>query len=750
MTIELDWQVEPVDGEAGPREAVYEDPEAVAARLRRARRTRILLGVVALTVLLMGGGAMWRVRQVDAQLRAALASTVAAESLALRIGDREAFLRAQSPASDWRSQQTLTFERYVFLSRVMEIGAEPDKMAIDGSEATVEMPVTVEGKPAPPAIWRYRYAQKEGWRHVASEDDPWDFEAVAEGQFSFHYRGLESSLVVGELQNELPQWWRRAGSLLGVEPNAALPAIDGWLIPSLSQTHWANADQTILLAPAPRGDAEAAALRSTLAEALAGRLVVAALERPSAPAARWVDQEIAAALRHSFDPHAPDAAILGPLLPYFGKELLRTFAAYRSVDGRHVGDEALMAAMKRGWSDAHSNSQYQDGAPQPAYFQAYLQAEAALRAWERENVHMPENLPWQADTAFLLGEVGYGQVRQPLFSQADPESIEVLSVEREGRNAFWVQVRFTALPSVSGGKPHQVTAYLAFQSFNFIGRIRPESMGFTVFPRAWDQTISGEKIDLTFRDNHEKHPDALLAAPTQTLDELESVYAGAQADLGLREAGEMTAPHIALVVYPAKAPENNGAADPPITLNLDPYVIRTDCHDCYAGDPIYQNAFRDWAARALIRALVRVRMGLPPRSAYTTPLVEAATRWEARRLDIFVDDLGYFSSYHPRPAAIIPDSPADSWNRTLPLPPGVFMVQGEIDILAAETLLNALVEQYGAESMPGMLGAYARLASTDDPVSLDVWLSESLDITMADVIDEWRAAFAATLREIGW
>src|SRR5687768_1976152 len=101
MGIRLDWDVESDSG----HEAVEEDAQIVAAQKRRAKRLRIGLIIGALLLMVSAGILYWRARNVYQERERTLIATVEAESLALRLGDKDKFMRFQGPAESWRNQQ---------------------------------------------------------------------------------------------------------------------------------------------------------------------------------------------------------------------------------------------------------------------------------------------------------------------------------------------------------------------------------------------------------------------------------------------------------------------------------------------------------------------------------------------------------------------------------------------------------------------------------------------------------------------
>ncbi|MEJ2149802.1 MAG: hypothetical protein P8Z40_09990, partial [Chloroflexota bacterium] len=143
MGIKLDWEVE----SEGGWDEVGEDRQAAVDRRRRARRVRRVLAGVLFVAALGAGAVAWRLRQVGRQLEADLEAAVAAETLALRIGDREGFIALQSDLGGWQLAQARTFEEYQALAPALEVPGEVLDLAVDGRQGQVSLRELVEGQP---------------------------------------------------------------------------------------------------------------------------------------------------------------------------------------------------------------------------------------------------------------------------------------------------------------------------------------------------------------------------------------------------------------------------------------------------------------------------------------------------------------------------------------------------------------------------------------------------------------------------
>ena len=203
MGIKLDWQVE---SDAG-RVQVAEASESVAARQRRARVLRAALITIVIVVAGSYVAVTARLRHIDQQLEASLEATIAAETLALRMGDRSAFLKHQSNTDGWRSLQQYNFERYRNQSPDIHVTGEILNLEITGEEALVELAVETKDGPGT-AEWVYTLTSS-GWRHAASLDQPWGIQQT-EAEYITLFYDLEQTALAEALKQYLNAVWEAA------------------------------------------------------------------------------------------------------------------------------------------------------------------------------------------------------------------------------------------------------------------------------------------------------------------------------------------------------------------------------------------------------------------------------------------------------------------------------------------------------------------------------------------------------------
>ncbi len=327
MGIQLDWEVEAEGG----WEEIGEDPEAARARRRRNRRLRNGLLVLLALAALVSGAVAARLRQVKKQVRAELESTVAAETLALRIGDRSSYLRLQSEIGEWQRIQGDRFDEYQSLGERVAPNGEIVDLAIDGESARVVLRERIDGQPYL-VTWFYE-RDETGWRHVPPAADAWG-QAIQAASTYFDYGFPEADRALAEaLMPVLDSWWTTACHLMGCQ-GTELPRPRIEIVPDpLTEIGWADYDPWTLLIPSPslrrvpeggyRLDTE---LTAALADLIASRWAHVMLTQgrdnisPASDLA-WAERELALWLRHELDPSAPPSEFVASLAEAYGPDL---------------------------------------------------------------------------------------------------------------------------------------------------------------------------------------------------------------------------------------------------------------------------------------------------------------------------------------------------------------------------------------------------------------------------------------------
>ena len=211
MSIKMDWEVESAAGLS----KVDEDPRDIEARRRQSRRIRI--GVAASLVIASGVGGViaYRLSTVAQQVQADLEATVAAETLALRISDREAYLANQAGTDSWRRYQQKTFERYQMEAAQVEITGQIMQMDISSALARVILREVYNGTNYN-VLWFYRH-DATGWKHIAPDPAFWgEWHEYHSAYFDFSYCTADQALV-DVLAVQLDSWWETACSSISCE-----------------------------------------------------------------------------------------------------------------------------------------------------------------------------------------------------------------------------------------------------------------------------------------------------------------------------------------------------------------------------------------------------------------------------------------------------------------------------------------------------------------------------------------------------
>lgn len=422
MGIRLDWDVE----SDGGWQRVSEDPEAAADRKRRARRVRRTILACLLVVTLGSGAAILRLRHVDARLHASLEATIAAETLALRIGDREAFLAAQSEEKGWVDVQERTFDDYQALGARLEVSGEIVEMEIGARRAQVTLREWLDGQPTR-VLWFYERT-RSGWRHAPPPDDFWG-DAVYENAppaCSLFYHEADREEIKA-LKEALVEWQAMAAP----DGEWALPparvrftsdpqAITGWS----GTAPWTLIIPSPLLGRIPEDGTANPDLRSALAEQIA--LFWAGELLPDTGGAEWAADwkrdELARLLWHTFDPSAPALRFLSWTA---GTNPYRALVHFEQTNPEDYPDA---------WAD---------------FLTHMLRAESAViaRRGEGEARRLFRDPDRQRQANIL---------NPPTLEMADPDTMAVTGIQQTG-SLMWAEIQFVPAEYVGGPEGFTVT-----------------------------------------------------------------------------------------------------------------------------------------------------------------------------------------------------------------------------------------------------------------------------------------------------
>src|SRR5574341_360503 len=427
MGIHLDWDVEAQDGE----HHVGEDPNVLAERQRRKRRLRRIAIGGGVMLAILGVAALVRAVQVANVRRDMLEATIESEALSLRIGDRAAFMARQGENDLWRTAQAASFGAYQQLSPRIELPGDILGLKVDGDNASAELAAIIDSQEHR-FTWKYQYADR-GWRHVASEDVPWEPRTlVGNYGITYSYYALDESLAQS-LNTMLAGWWRTVRPVVG----GGSAELDVALLPEPSvQVGWSEGGTLIVPSVDPEGgsfDRPDDALRSILVDNLAMHWGNQALFSRSSSVDGWVAGELHAAMRHLIDPSTASSDVLGPFIDLYGIEFLKHFLV--QLEGGRTASIALREAV---WQSYNTHAGQVDFG---AHMRAFLQSEVGCRS--AEAYVCPANGIYTAE--YQYG----GEISSSLYlgdlEFADPSSVRVTSARQVG-DLIWLEAQLRYSP----------------------------------------------------------------------------------------------------------------------------------------------------------------------------------------------------------------------------------------------------------------------------------------------------------------
>jgi hypothetical protein len=690
MGIKLDWEVE----SDGGWEEVGEDPAAIAARKRRVHRLRNL-GLVLLVALGIAGGAIfYRLHRVGRQLRADLETTISAETLALRIGDRRAFLDGQADVGEWVRIQDSTFARYQALGPDIEVTGEIVELDIDADKARVVLREDYQGEPYH-IIWFYQHSDA-GWLHIPPGPEFWGKPAVDKTAYANLYYYEEDADLADLLRTQIDDWWDAACSATdcAARPRRIRIRIEP---DPLTQIGWASYDDSTLLIPSPKlsrfpaGRPIDPALLGQIAELAAEYWAASEVGDEPEPYSElaWLEDELAAWVRYQFDPEAPPSTFLGVLAENYGVLTVRKF-----IDGVEDGEAVVPTIASLTGVPAADLPVAWDG-----YLAYRLRAEAALIAngFSTEAAVLYRD-PERADRADVIDV--------PTESIALPDSIEVIATRRVG-DILWAEAQFAQVEGV--GRTQETTQYVAYEPFRLVDNrwVHTNAIGGDWGP-LYD--AHGTYVQLWYFELDGPAVEGLVSY-------VEEVYTHIAADFALPNGP----PALEIFISPVAQPDQSGSSAQPVQVFVpSPYVTTRP------PDVTIQEHARSLVTAGVIEEFVAYQIA--PFDA-NHPFAVALMRWEMERTGL---DAGAavesFLDKEGRISALWPANSAGSLSFSPPY--------SDDDYLAAYALIRVLTETYGPEVIPNLV-AYLPLSET-----VDEWLILSAGVMFEDVLDPWQAAYA--------
>lgn len=703
MGINLDWNVEADGGDWRP---IREDSQIVAARRKRQQQLRRRLIAALVTLVLLAGAAGIRLATVAHKLREQLIATTAAETAALRIGDRNAFLRIQANYPDWRKQQSATFAAYQSWAGRLDITGQIVTLDLDADVGIVTLLETLDGQPYH-VRWFYR-RDESGWRHIPPVSSTWGETAQREtAHYDLEYRAGDAALAE-TLAPLLDGWWETACSLTGC---AQVPRRARVLIttdPS-AQTGWAAYDPTVLLVRSPLLDRVPAgrpydpALVVQVREQIARQWAAALVHDAASPAhLNWLHNELTGWLDASFEGRQTAASPLADL-SQAGPGTVLIF-----VEEVKIGTPPEIALATLGSAPASLKESTL------ALLTYRLRAMASLDASQQG-----------IDAAYADVErvrAGLGG-RFNVVGAAIPESIQVIGTHRSGE-VLWAETLFQARPG--GSLRPGPAAWISYEVFRQVDGRWVYSL----------PTLDDWGPPLTERTPHITLQYYTLDAPAADglLDYLDRTYLQAAADLGVaprRLPLIVTLMSANGLTHSAELSGGDGFRRPVSASRVYPLYLPSPHSRPRPATRTPAMYARLVAAPELVRQVVLVQAG---RIDQDHPLLAAAMAWEMVHLGYNTQaELGWTFD-HPALTVPVdegelkaPRSLDDLWPES-----GDQVDYTLADYVAARALFDLLAERYGPGAVTSLMTNLA------DASSMDGWLLDSLDIRAGDIGAEWR------------
>jgi hypothetical protein len=712
MGIQLEWEVESDLG----REAVEEDAQIVAAQKRRSRRVWFAFLALVICLGVMAATGYSRARLIADERLKALYATVEAESLALRLGDKHKFMQMQGSAERWRATQRQHFDEIQALGMGVNVTGEILDLHYMQDEAEVWVEIIVDGIPLQ-GVWLYEYTDK-GWKHVATQQNPWVKETVVTGPFIFTYNSLQRP-DVNQLSTLLRGWWADASTATGITDQPTLKVV---IDLDAEKVAWANGGQDKLLIPSQvlaqaSLDDPNDPLRVQLAILFAAQWAdyILPTRLTNSDLEVWAKWQFGLAMQSTFGlPRDPQLA-LDLLIPAFGPEVLSDFAStsHMTGDGLMALDQAVI-----------SNAPYQVDA---TYFESLLEFLIVANAYEA-------GLNFNASNASLMfidaGDDRWAAdfVMSDWLMGAKPGTLRVQKTERLG-NLYWVTVRFEYNPFwYDSTHQAEISTVQRQLSFRKVGRLWKISV-----PRIGDLGYLieyGEHITFMYPSIDQEYYGDLL--PT-----LEEVYMQAAADFGVGEppaieVGITYDDHFGLdftpeVIHPTLASPR--MMNIPIKMSVDDLV-------------------RDNAIETIYFEMFEYVAGAYAINRNTSPMEYSLRRLALRQHGWDRSDDEWMASVKPQPDIPLPDDWDALWQ------PHYYTDEEEnayywtLMQIGSDTLLKTMLEFGGEEAFHRMVQTVRRAPT------IDIWVHSILfdkgydDLTLKYIEEVWLGRFYEEVRRV--
>lgn len=678
MGIDFDWEVE----EDAPG-TLSETPTPSSPGLPPGlRRLLLIVGIAAALGIAIYTAYQQRATAVENARLEELDSTVSAETAALRIGDRRAFLILQQRDDDWVRAQARAFrdyqdnaDRISFSGSILsteikgEYGRAMVEQTIDGQERSIE--------------WCYIYTNRR-WRHSPTCGPFWgEANQIAADDVEISYYAPDEDLAQNALTT-IGEWWTIACSLTACDdpPNLALEVTrlpvgdEAWQANDSEWTAQISAvGQAFLDTQGPEEPLD------TLAASAAASWADLAIENIDGDPGEiaWLHNQVEGLLREQFG--LGDDSFLGWMSTLYGPDVVPdALSAMRS-------GEAVVPALQTAIAD-------RTAAQLPAssindYLTAHLRAEVALHA-ERDLDYDTSLLfrdPASDFTTPLPGAMGFLQM-------VDAESIDVTSLRGFG-DVTWAEIRGALTVEQFAGQT--VRLYVPFREID--GRwlhVRPQ-------PEDWGtaQLRTSPDFRLYYRTLDSPHMQGLLSNLERTYDQIANDY------------GYEAQTPITIVVQGLESgrgpqrPGNSDSEEIQISVSspyLDVALLGND------GEPLPLD--RQVIASFVVLAL-QEETNYTPNAAC---IQQALRQWESERVGLYAAT-SQGASLSRSERSLLPEHIEELWTAWSCAKTDY---SGEVRQYAARALIDTLVALQGDEVIPALIDNLSDATSAED------WIARSI------------------------
>ena len=672
-------------------------------------------------------------QRVSEQLQADLETTIAAETLSLRIGDRDAFLSYQLTDSEWQQVQSEVFEQYQGLGTRLRTDGEIIELSLDGHYAHVILREYLDDQPYR-VTWNYEY-REAGWQHAPPNTQAWGEQADSSSaccDFSFYEADRGTVETLAPLMDS---WWETACEAMQCSQDYPRPQV--FIEPDLFITNgWDEDDPWMLTITSPlsgrlpEDQGFDPVFIETLKEYIVSRWALLTVpsygqETQLISDSGWVEREVGVWLHHILDPSAPSSAFFDSLVSEYGSEFIPDFTEQISQG------QALVPALEAVTGSNADLLPVEWG----SYIEYRLQTEALLIA---------EGFVSEAELLFrdptLDRRYSWTEMNTSAHFWAVPASVTVLSTQRIGE-VLMVEAQFRSLSARSTHAGELVT----YEMFRLVNNRWVHT--WPVLDDWGDvQVADDDHFTLTYLALDEPALEGLLS-------HLEAAFTQVGSDLGLPAASSDDT-YLVFITPLQDSASLAGRLSTPEYDRLLPalytslfYLFNQENPQDYTGiipvDSPYVAA-RPAGVSPQEHVFSKATWGLVERTIAGQvepfpadhPIPTAIMVWELERVSS-----EYRSILHLPGDSYVYDETVtlyNIWEQRTGLDATPYMSPYDAShYFAARVLLDLLVDIYGPQVVPVLL------ENLSDATSLDDWLTRSVGIVSADIEADWLARYQA-------